>query len=188
MADSILAVTDSDPAEADKVSNWIAWFHWPMWTSISEETGLQSHHFVSFRSNTTQWITTSPRNKFKPALSRSGFVSKVLCLKLSLQLPPLKGQIKALTALLSHSSTQLTDNYPSSNAPINIKKACDNVPLQESKDLQGLHASRDSQKREMGARQEVPLSPGALSRAGRVLGEQGRILGTYPESDSEAEG
>lgn len=32
------------------------------------------------------------------------------------------------------------------------------------------------------------LSPGALRGAGWVLGEQGRILGTYPESDSEAEG
>ena len=144
--------------------------------------------FYKFSIKYNPMDNTSPRNKFKPALSHSGFVSKVLCLKLSLRLPPLKGQIKALTALLSHSSTQLTDNYPSSNAPINIKKPCDNVPLQESKDLQGLHASRDSQKREMGARQEVPLSPGALSRAGRVLGEQGRILGTYPESDSEAEG
>lgn len=40
-----------------------------VWTSISEEIGLQSHYFVSFLTNTTQWITTSPRIKFKPALS-----------------------------------------------------------------------------------------------------------------------
>lgn len=76
-----------------------------VWTSISEEIGLQSHYFISFLSNTTQWITTSPRNKFKPALSHSDLGSKVLCLKLSLQLPLTKGQIKALTALLSHSNT-----------------------------------------------------------------------------------